>query len=239
MWPTEPGAFSADLRGVHWHARCSWRCMRAVSHLKIAIALLCVGCGGTSTPGTQSGDAGANDATSSCNDNGVTHPSGTTWSCNGGCNSCSCDNGQTSSTLAYCGPFDAGGDGDADSAEATGVDASLEASTCVEAPTLDPSDLTCDIDEDCATVWTGMLCACGCNCPTIAGNTAAYTRVGAVLSAVLQHPATCSEPPCECPALGIPRCFAHQCALCGNAGLVLKNQPAACDQDAAADDGGD
>jgi hypothetical protein len=30
------------------------------------------------------------------------------WTCNGGCNSCSCDNGQTSTTLAYCGEPDAG-----------------------------------------------------------------------------------------------------------------------------------
>jgi hypothetical protein len=107
-----------------------------------------------------------------------------------------------------------------------------EAGTCVEAPTLGPSDLSCTSDQDCTRVWTGTLCSCGCNCPTGPGNAAAYTRIGAALGAVIQHSTACSEPPCECPALGVPRCFAGQCALCGNGGLVLKSQPAACDQDA-------
>jgi len=215
----------------------SHRALWATTTLAAAIGLS-TGCG-SSGSSSQTADGGATDGTSSCNDNGVIHASGTTWKCSDGCNTCSCDNGMTATTLIFCGAVDAGGDGDADAAEATGVDASMEAGTCVEAPTLGPSDLSCDSDQDCATVWTGTSCSCGCNCPTAPGNTAAYTRVESALGMALQHSITCSGPPCECPALGIPRCFSHQCALCGNMGLVLKNQPAACDADAAVGDGGD
>lgn len=62
-------------------------------------------------------DAGANDATSSCNDNGAIHASGTTWKCS--CNTCSCDNGSMSTTLIACEEVDAGRDGEADASEAS------------------------------------------------------------------------------------------------------------------------
>ena len=114
-----------------------------------------------------------------------------------------------------------------------GWDAEIESGTCVEAPSLGPSDLSCDSDQDCASVWSGTICSCGCNCGRVPGNTAAHARVGSALGSV----PTCSRPPdgCGCPASGIPRCFAHRCALCYD----MPNQPAACDADAAAGDGGD
>jgi hypothetical protein len=40
----------------------------------------------------------------SCEDRGTVHASGTSWTCSDGCNTCSCDNGVTSSTLIGCGP---------------------------------------------------------------------------------------------------------------------------------------
>jgi hypothetical protein len=176
----------------------------------VGLAVSISGACSSSNGAAGNGDAGANDATSSSS---------------------------TGSSSGSGRVIDAGGRRDADAAEATGVDASMDGGTCVEAPTLGPSDLSCDSDQNCATVWTGTFCPCGCNCPTAPGNTAAYTRVGAALGSVL-NASTCSEP-CECPALGIPRCFSHQCALCGNMGVVVKNQPAACDADAAGGDGGD
>jgi hypothetical protein len=206
--------------------------MRAMSHLRVAIALLSLGCG-SSGSSSQTADAGANDATSSCNDNGAIHPSGTTWKCSDGCNSCSCDNGMTSTTTIFCGAVDAGGDGGADASKDTGADALTESGTCVEVPTLDANDLSCDSDEDCTSVWSGTICSCGCSyiCgPSAPGNTAASARVASALSSV----PTCSEPPgCGCPASGLPRCSAHQCILCYD----MPNQPAACDEDAG--DGGD
>jgi hypothetical protein len=41
---------------------------------------------------------------------------------------------------------------------------------------------------------------------------------------------SCSAPLCQCPALFVARCFAHQCTLCGNLGTVA-GEPAACNGD--------
>jgi hypothetical protein len=98
--------------------------------------------------------------------------------------------------------------------------------TCVQAPTLTSSDLTCESDQDCTTVWTGTICSCDCKCPTAAGNNAARARMEAALSAELMS--TCG-PDCPCGG-GVPRCLAHQCTVCDYTG------PPECRGDAGAGD---
>ncbi|MGO9835768.1 MAG: hypothetical protein ACLP1X_16315 [Polyangiaceae bacterium] len=71
-----------------------------------ALVGLSAGCG-SSGSNSQGGEAGTDDATSGCNDNGVVHASGTTWECS--CNTCSCENGMLSTTLILCEAADAGG----------------------------------------------------------------------------------------------------------------------------------
>jgi hypothetical protein len=49
----------------------------------------------------------------------------------------------------------------------------------------------------------------------------------------LNQGATCMGRGCFCPTAGTPRCFEHQCALCG----FGPNQPPGCSADAGADGG--
>lgn len=114
-------------------------------------------------------------------------------------------------------------------ATTTGKDGA-PSNTCVEAPALAASDLSCNSDQDCTSVWSGTVCSCECACPTVAANTAAYSRLQSALGSVLGA-SGCSDVPCECPAAGVAHCFAHQCALCGFSGSTVPNQPAACDED--------
>jgi hypothetical protein len=122
----------------------------------------------------------------------------------------------------------------------TGTDGSIDGSLCVQVPTLGPSDLSCDSDEDCMAVWSGTVCSCQCACPSAAANVAAQARLQSELSPVFS--ASCAGPGgCECPALTLARCFSHQCAACANpafGGTPLPNQPAACTEDAGTGDGG-
>jgi hypothetical protein len=138
--------------------------------------------------------------------------------------------GSGGSSSSSSGGQSSGAAQDGASGSDTGADGAIGSGTCVEAPTLAPSDLSCNSDEDCTSVWSGTICPCGCNCGRVPGNTAANARVGSALSSL----PSCSGPPdgCECPAGGLPRCVAHQCALCYD----MPNQPAACDQDAAVGD---
>jgi hypothetical protein len=82
---------------------------------------LSAGCSSSSNKGTE--DAGQ----ASCNENGVIHASGTMWKCSDGCNTCSCDDGMTSTTLILCEAVDASiddatlvTDGEAESSEPNG-----------------------------------------------------------------------------------------------------------------------
>jgi hypothetical protein len=110
--------------------------------------------------------------------------------------------------------------------------------SCVDLPALTADDLTCDVDSDCVTTWTGTVCACGCYCSTVFSNAAAAARA-ALLLHTLSSDTSCTEPPCGCPALAVPRCIAHQCVACGNPVFApLPNQPAACTPDAGGDDAG-
>jgi hypothetical protein len=81
---------------------------------------------------------------------------------------------------------------------------------CVELPALSTGDLSCASDEDCQLVSIGTVCACDCNCPDIAANTAAWTRMNSELRPVFSS-TRCTNPACECPDAGGPRCFEHQC----------------------------
>ena len=109
---------------------------------------------------------------------------------------------------------------------------SSDGGSCIELPKLAPADLSCNGDTDCVLVPSGTVCACGCRCANAAANGAAQTRVQSALRA-LSHDVKCTEPPCGCPFQFVPRCFAHQCAVCGNPALrPLPGQPAACTEEA-------
>jgi hypothetical protein len=113
-------------------------------------------------------------------------------------------------------------------------DATTGCSSCKTLPALSPSDLACNSNEDCATVWSGTIC-CGCNCPDTAANTATQARLQSELSSELSCGKTC-----ECPATVIARCIAHQCTLCGNPAFgPMSGSPAECDQDGGLGDAAD
>src|SRR5208282_5687093 len=91
----------------------------------------------------------------SCSDNGAVHPSGTSWTCSDGCNSCSCSNGQMATRFVPC--FSRIPEADA------GEDAG-EPDVCMN---VHPAnyDQSCTMDSDCVVVSLGTdTCVPECHC---------------------------------------------------------------------------
>jgi len=75
----------------------------------VALSLVVSACGGRvvgSTPSSDTrADAGDDPPTAtSCAIDGSSHANGTSWTCSDGCNTCSCSNGEVSSTQIGCSP---------------------------------------------------------------------------------------------------------------------------------------
>jgi len=110
----------------------------------VAVPDAAASAGGSGTPGTM--------PPGSCIDNGVIHANGSTWGCSDGCNTCSCDNGATASTLVACAEA-----GAADASPAN--DAVPDANLCSQPP------------AGCARAFNGSPCRTGFICDPTQGCT--------------------------------------------------------------------
>jgi hypothetical protein len=82
-------------------------------HLIVAFSVYA--CGGRETALTPQGEVAGSGgvpegaAVGVCNENGLIHPNGATWTCSDGCNTCSCENGKVGGALHGCPPQSAEG----------------------------------------------------------------------------------------------------------------------------------
>ncbi len=74
-------------------------------------------------------------------------------------------------------------------------------------------DQSCNVDSDCMAVTSGTFCSgqAFCVCPTAAINVDGQSQYEADVQ-LLQ---SLGPSMCGCPLFGTPRCFAHQCTICG------------------------
>jgi hypothetical protein len=74
---------------------------------------------------------------------------------------------------------------------------------------LQPGDLDCASNADCASANAGQFCGGSCLCGGTAANTTAAARLD---DEIMSSGLDVGE--CACPELGVPTCAAGQCILC-------------------------
>jgi len=74
--------------------------------------------------------------------------------------------------------------------------------------TLEPSDTSCNTDDDCSEAPTGSVCDGQCDCGGSAVNNAAANRIQGQISSITFDDCPCVEGP-------VPICQGGQCTLCG------------------------